>query len=53
MRFTLKRQKNEYPKTVYRYSFIEITYINTYQIISLNIIFFNVLFKVLYEKKSK
>jgi len=37
-------------ETYYQFTLIEVKYINTYQVISINITFFNVFFQILKEK---
>lgn len=50
VKFELKRQRNPTPKTVYSFELIDITFINTVQVTSLNLTLFNTLFKVYREK---
>lgn len=50
MKLQIKRCKNPYPETHYSFTLIEICFINTYQVISLNIILFNILIKFRYDK---
>jgi len=47
----LKDISSEYPQTSYQFTIIEIKWINTHQVRSVNIVLFNFLLKLLYQKK--
>jgi hypothetical protein len=53
MRISLKYRKYENPKTYFAFNLIDLTYINTCQVWSINIVFCNVLLKILKEKPLK
>ena len=48
--FKYKNCKNYYPETYYNFMVIEINYINTSQVRSLNVTILNRLFQIFYEK---
>ncbi len=47
----ITRRKNNNKETCYSFSLIEIKYINTIQVISVNVVLANVLIKFTYNKK--
>jgi len=51
MRYTLSLLKSYDPKTHYKFTLIDLSYINTCQVWSINIVFLNLFFKVLKVKK--
>ena len=50
IKLELKKSCNK--KNYYQFTLIEVKYIDTYQVVSLNIILFNVFFQILKEKIS-
>lgn len=53
MKLIFKHKKNENPNTYFSFCFFDFTFINTFQVWSLNLTFFNFLFKILKEKSKK
>lgn len=51
MKFTLKRQKSYNPKTYNQFTLIELQFINTFQVWSVNATFCNIFLQILHEKK--
>jgi hypothetical protein len=49
--FMLKLQRNFAPETYYQFTFINLQFINTFQVWSINITLFNVFFSILHEKQ--
>ena len=52
MKFEVKRQKSCNPKTYYVFTLIELQFINTFQVFSINVTFCNIFLRILYEKKK-
>jgi len=52
MKMSLKYRKYENPKTYFAFNLIDLTFINTCQVWSINFTFCNFLFKILKEKSS-
>jgi hypothetical protein len=50
MKFIFKHIKYENSKTYYAFNFINFSFINTYQVWSINFTFCNLFFKILKEK---
>ena len=50
MKFIIKNTSSSNPKTIFHFTIIELRFINTYQVWAINLIVFNILFKVLKEK---
>ena len=48
----LELNKSFNKENYYQFTLIDVKYINTYQVISINITFFNVFFQILKEKLS-
>lgn len=53
MRVTIEIIKNTSYKTYFQFTLIEMQYINTFQVWSINIVLCNVLFRVLHVKSRK
>ena len=51
MKVILKRQKSCNPKTYYQFTIIDLQFINTFQVWSINATFFNIFLQILHEKK--
>jgi len=51
MKFILKLQKNPYPETYWSFNLIELKFINTCQVWSINFTLFNIFFQILKIKK--
>lgn len=51
--FIVKNTTSKNPDTIYRFTLIDVTYINTCQVRGVNITLFNILFKYLKEKKNE
>ena len=51
MKVNLKLQKNCNPETYYQFTLIDLQFINTFQVWSINATFCNIFLQVLYEKK--
>lgn len=51
IKLNCKIQKNNYPETYYKFDFINLEYINTSQVWSINLIIFNIWGQLLYIKK--
>ena len=51
IKFILKLQKNPYPETYWSFNLIELKFINTCQVWSINFTLFNVFFQFLKIKK--
>ncbi len=52
MKVNLKVQKSYNSKTYYQFTLIELKFINTYQVWSINTTFCNIFFQILHEKKE-
>jgi len=50
MKYVFKVKMNEYPKTYSSFVFLDLTFIKTYQVWSINFTFCNLFFKILKEK---
>lgn len=50
MEITVKLNRNNHPNTYYRFVFFDLTFINTYQVWSVNLTILNIFFKILKEK---
>ena len=50
MKFIIKNTSSSNPKTIFHFTIIELRFINTYQVWSINLVVLNILFKVLKEK---
>lgn len=50
-KFNCEIQKNNYPETYYKFDFINLEYINTSQVWSINLTIFNIWGQLLYIKK--
>lgn len=53
MKFTIKREKNENPNTYSQFTLINLQFINTFQVWSINITILNLFIQILHEKHGK
>lgn len=53
MKLIIKRNKYESKKNYYCFNLIEICYINTFQVVSLNITLLNIFIQLIHEKRRK
>jgi hypothetical protein len=52
MKVKLKLQKSCNPKTYYKFTLVELFFINTFQVWSINATFCNIFLQILHEKKQ-
>lgn len=50
MKFIFEYKSNYAPKTYFSFTLIDVKLINTFQVISLNLVLFNFLFKIMHTK---
>ena len=50
MKFNLKLQKSCSPETYYKFTLVELSFINTFQVWSINATFCNIFLQILHEK---